>query len=229
VPSAKEGLAPTIGAQVYADLAEGIITGKFAPGERLDERDLADKFKVSRTPIREAFRELKARDLVEIRPRRGVTVARIGIEKLEHLLETNCELEALCARRCAESMTLMERTELEMLHEQSAESVRAGQQDVYLALNRRFHKLLRDGIHNPILGSIVASLQDQLVPFRQAQGDVEHRLERSHDEHDLIVAAILASNPEQAYIAMRNHNARLATHVLQLLRSRRAMERSLTA
>jgi DNA-binding GntR family transcriptional regulator len=218
----------TMGARVYASLAEEIITGRFAPGERLDERELAEKFQVSRTPIREAFRELKARDLVEIRPRRGVVVASIGIEKLAHLLEANCELEALCARRAAESMTLMERTELELLHEESATFVKAGKQREYLDVNGRFHKLLRDGTHNPVLSSIVGSLQDHLVPFRQAQGDVEDRLELSHTEHAAIVKAVLSSTPEAAYLAMRSHNARLATHVLQLLRAR-TMDRSLTA
>lgn len=207
-----------MGARVYANLADEIITGRFAPGERLDERELAEKFKVSRTPIREAFRELKARGLVDIRPRRGVVVASIGIEKLANLLEANCELEALCARRAAESMTLMERKELELLHEESAQCVSLGNQAEYLEINSRFHKMLRDGIHNPVLSSIVGTLQDHLTPFRQAQGDVEDRLELSHHEHGVVVAAILASNPEGAYLAMRNHNARLATHVLQLLK-----------
>jgi DNA-binding GntR family transcriptional regulator len=228
-PARKVPIAPTIGAQVYAKIADEIVQGKLLPGERLDERGLAKKFQVSRTPIREAFRELKVRGLVEIRPRRGVIVTRINLDRLAHLLEADCELEAICARRCAESMTLIERTELELLHNESAAAVVSGNETEYLAINRRFHRLLRDGVHNPILALIVSSLEDHLLPFQEAKGNIEHRLEQSHDEHGKIVAAILASNPEQAYLAMRRHNTRLATHVMQLLQSRAVVDNTLTA
>jgi DNA-binding GntR family transcriptional regulator len=226
---AKKHAPLTMSERVSMTLAEAIIMGHFVPGERLDERELAEKFKVSRTPIREAFRELNARGLVDIRRRRGVVVADMGIERLAHLLEANCELEALCARRAADSMTVIERKELELIHIESEQYVATGQHIEYLAVNARFHRLFRGGIHNPVLSDILRTLQDHLTPFRQAQGDVDNRLELSHMEHEAIVTAVLASDPEAAYVAMRNHNARLSLHVLQLLKSRMPLSRVLSA
>ncbi|MGJ7531471.1 GntR family transcriptional regulator, partial [Variovorax sp. GB1P17] len=103
----------TISARVQSLISEQIISGNFPPGMRLDERLLADKFKVSRTPVREALRQLAARGLTQILPMRGVVVMQIGVKELSEILHADCELEALCARLAAESMTTMEKTELE--------------------------------------------------------------------------------------------------------------------
>ena len=104
---------PTISAKVQALIADQIICGHFAPGTRLDERLLAEQFKVSRTPVREALRQLAARGLTQILPMRGVVVMQVGVKELSEILQADCELEALCARLAAESMTAMEKTELE--------------------------------------------------------------------------------------------------------------------
>lgn len=222
----QETAVPTIAARIYKALAEQIIAGTLGPGEKIEERVLAQQFQVSRTPIREALRELKARGLVQIMPRRGAVVAQIGVERLAQLLEADCELEALCARRAAESMTAMEKKELELLHEQSAQFVAADDENGYLSVNRQFHELICTGTHNDVLASMAQELRDRLAPFRQAQSRVAGRLELSHEEHSTIVAAIVAGNAEAAYLAMRNHNARLSTHVIRLLRGNRGTGRA---
>lgn len=213
---------PTIAARIYKQLADQIIDGTLAPGEKLDERVVAERFEVSRTPIREALRELGARGLVEVVPRRGVVVARIGSERLSVLLEADCELEALCARRAAQCMTAMEKKELEFLHELSANLVAANDIDGYLAVNRQFHSLICVGAHNDVIATMVDDLRERLAPFRQAQSQIEDRFVTSHGEHQAVVTAILSSNAEAAYDAMRSHNARLSTTVLRLIKRREA-------
>mgnify|MGYP000293540029 CR=1 FL=1 len=86
-------------------LQEEIESGKLPPGTALDERALALRFQVSRTPVREALQQLAVSDLVRIAPRQGVTVARLSISEVRAIMETVGELEALAAkgtRRCAE-------------------------------------------------------------------------------------------------------------------------------
>ncbi|GAB3627109.1 GntR family transcriptional regulator [Pandoraea terrae] len=217
---------PTIAARIYKSLADQIIDGTLQPGEKLDERVVAERFEVSRTPIREALRELGARGLVEVVPRRGVVVAKIGAERLSVLLEADCELEALCARRAAECMTAMEKKELEFLHEQSANLVAADDIDGYLEVNRQFHSLICAGAHNDVIATMVADLRERLAPFRQAQSQIEDRFAVSHAEHQAVVAAILASDSEAAYNAMRSHNARLSTTVLRLIKNRDSASRN---
>ena len=213
---------PTISVRIYETLAEEIIAGDLVPGQRLEERELAGRFEASRTPIREALLRLQERGLIEIIPRKGIVVATISIERLATLLEAQCELEALCARRAAESMTAMERKELEMLHEQGVQLIAAGDQSGYLVINRQFHDLIAAGTHNDVLMSTMSELRERLSPFRQAQSDVEDRLEVSHRDHAAVVHAIIDGNPEAAFTAMRDHDARLSTHVLRLIRKRDA-------
>jgi DNA-binding GntR family transcriptional regulator len=210
----------TISSKLSKLLAAQIVDGTYPPGAKLEERVLAEKFDVSRTPIREALRELGSKGLVEVVPRRGVVVARIGVGELAKLLEADCELEALCARRAAECMTAMEKKELEFVFEQSAILSRDGDTEAYLANNRQFHNLILVGAHNDVLTGMVADLRERLAPFRQAQSQVDDRLQISHDDHAAIVQAILAGDCEGAYNATRSHHARLGNSVLRLIRSR---------
>jgi DNA-binding GntR family transcriptional regulator len=208
-----------IGSRIYKTLADDIIKGNLRPGEKLDERTLAERFQVSRTPIREALRLLGSRGLVEMSPRRVGVVASIGIDRLAELLDADGELESLCARRSAEYMTVMEKKELEFLHEQGAGFAEANDTEGYLAMNDQFHRLLCAGAHNEVLASLVEDLRARLAPFRQAQPEIEVRFSVSHGEHTAVVDAILKGDPEAAYTAMRSHNARLSTTVIRLLRS----------
>jgi DNA-binding GntR family transcriptional regulator len=214
----------TISSKISKLLAAQIIDGTFPPGAKLEERGLAEKFEVSRTPIREALRELGSKGLVEVMPRRGVVVARIGVAELAKLLEADCELEALCARRAAECMTAMEKKELEFIYEQSASFAHDENTVDYLINNRQFHALILTGAHNEVLAGMVADLRERLAPFRQAQAQVDDRLAVSHEEHGAIVKAILAANCEDAYNAMRSHHARLSNRVLRLIRTRQEAE-----
>ncbi len=209
-----------MGRRLYETLAEQIITGVIKPGERLDERDLAERFEVSRTPVREALRGLQERGLVEIMPRRGVVVATISLDQLSELFEAQCEIEALCARRATELMTTMERKELELLHQLCAQRAVSGDYSSYLDANNQFHAAIARGTHNAVLITMLGDLRDRLAPYRQTQPEVEGRLEVSHAEHEAIARAIFAGEPEAAFIAMRDHDARLSNNVLRIIRNR---------
>src|SRR5262245_45779292 len=129
----------TITDRIQKSLAEQIISGALAPGQKHEEKALASRFGVSRTPGREAMRELSARGLVELVARRGVVVATIGIERLADMLTAECELEALCARLAAQQMTALERGQLKEIHERGRELAKRQDETDYLALNHKFH------------------------------------------------------------------------------------------
>lgn len=211
----------TIANRIQKSLAQDIIEGHLKPGHKLEEKALADKFGVSRTPIREALRELGARGLVEIIPRRGGIVAQIGIDRLADMLDAECELEGLCARLAAQRMTALEKGQLQDLHERGRALIGHNDEMEYLALNQSFHDLICQGAHNNTLAAVTRELRDRLAPFRQSQAnDQGQRLIRSHDEHTQITEAILRGDATAAYEVMRSHNARLSTGVINLLRSR---------
>ena len=209
---------PTIAIQIYKALAEQIINGEFGPGDKLEEQALAERFNASRTPVREALRELAARGLVNLVPRRGGVVASIGVDELADMLEAEAELEALCARMAAQRMSMLEKKQLEALHMDATSVAESGDEAGYLAANKLFHDLICAGTHNTTLAQTVRHLRDRLAPFRQTQSGVERRFEVSHGEHQAIVSAILAGDADAAGAAMLGHNARLSTNALRRVR-----------
>lgn len=209
----------TIASKIFHVLTEEIISGILKPGTRLEELPLANRFKVSRTPIREVLRDLAAKGLVQLVPRKGVLVANIGIDELSDMLEAECELEALCAQIAAHRMSLLEKKQLERIHKLADQAVKKSDPISYLELNNEFHHLICVGTHNQLLKEMVTNLRERLSGFRQAQSKTEKRLQTSHYEHQLIVDAILNSDARGAFQYMRSHNARLSSKVLEQLSS----------
>ena len=106
----------TLAENLRHQLADEIMTGVLAPGVALDETEIARRFGVSRTPVREAIRLLNASGLVEARPHRAAVVAQPSPARLVGMFEAMAELEALCATFAAERMTRIERQALEAIH-----------------------------------------------------------------------------------------------------------------
>lgn len=105
--------------QIRNALSDEIASGHLRAGTALDEQHLADRFGASRTPVREALRQLAAGGLVEVRPRRGVIVSPMTPERIMDMFETTAEIEALCVRLATHRMTPLEFSHLLELHESS--------------------------------------------------------------------------------------------------------------
>jgi DNA-binding GntR family transcriptional regulator len=188
-------------------LADDILTGRLAAGTRLDEARLAKRFAVSRTPVREALRELAATGLVRSKAHIGAVVASIPGEQIAEIFEAVAELEAVCARLCAVKMSAADRRRLEELHRRCGELVRSGDNDRYHLANGEFHAVIRQGSHNAVLDEMVATLRDRFAPLSRAQFREAGRLARSYGEHEEIVRAILRGDAAQAYHAAIRHGS----------------------
>ena len=186
-------------------IAEAILAGDYAPGARLDETGLADRFGVSRTPVREAFRHLASTGLIEVRPRRGASVASATSAQLEELFAAMAEIEATCARLAAMSMSPIERRRLEVRHDSMGVLAGGDDRDAYAAANTELHTLISAGAHNLILSDFATGLRRRMAPFRRAQFRTQGRLARSHAEHDVLVRAILTGDVAGAHAAMFTH------------------------
>ena len=188
-----------------AEIADAILSGVLRPGTRLDEQMLADRYAVSRTPVREAIRQLASTGLVEVRPRRSAVVAEVTPERLETMFIAMGELEATCARLSAMRMTPIERRRLQSQHESMAALAHDGDLDRFAEANHVFHSLIYAGTHNSILSDMAAGLCRRLGPFRHAQFRSAGRLPRSHAEHEAIMTAIVAGDSATAHAAMLHH------------------------
>lgn len=186
-------------------IEEQIVTGAFLPGTRLDEVELATRFGVSRTPVREALIQLGSAGLVEIRPRRGAIVAEIGAERLCEMFEVMAELEAMCGRLAARRITEAEQKTLVEAH-LACESARvANDPDAYYRLNEEFHGRIYAASHNGFLAEQAAALHRRLSPYRRLQLRVRDRMNTSFSEHAAIVEAILAGDGEGAARHLHAH------------------------
>jgi DNA-binding GntR family transcriptional regulator len=203
-------LKPELEGSTQADrladaIAESVLSGELQPGVRLDEATLAERYGVSRTPVREALRRLAPTGLIEVKPRRGATVANVTTAQLEMMFSAMAEIEATCARLAAMSMTPIERRRLQSLHEQMGALVRADDREAYTAANVRFHTQIYLGAHNQILSDFATSVRRRLAPFRRAQFRTDGRTSLSHAEHGAVVKAIIACDAPAAHAAMFHH------------------------
>jgi DNA-binding GntR family transcriptional regulator len=186
-------------------IADAILSAELAPGLRLDEQTLADRYQVSRTPVREALRQLATTGLIEMRPHRGAVVATLTHDRLEAMFVAMGEMEATCARLAALSMSPVERRRLQALHEAMADLVQRGDPEAYDQANLAFHTAIYAGAHNEVLRDMTAGLHRRLDPFRRAQFRTDGRLAKSHAEHAQVVQAILAGDAAAAHGTMLHH------------------------
>jgi DNA-binding GntR family transcriptional regulator len=186
-------------------LADDIVRGALAPGTALDEAELARRFGVSRTPVREAICTLAASGLVQVRAHRAAVVARPNVKQLASMFEAMAELESLCAGFAAQRMTGSERRVLEDIHEELRSMIQRGDPQRYHEVNEAFHNTIYTGAHNTYLAEITLATRVRVQPFRRAQFRNLGRLAKSHVEHDRVIQAILRGEYAVAAYAMRAH------------------------
>ncbi len=191
--------------EVSRKLADDIALGVFLPGERLDETTLAARFKVSRTPVREALKQLAITGLVAYRPNRGSTVADLSPLQIDQMFEAMGEIEATCARHAVVRMTEVERNRLSELHALSRTAIQNGDVDAYDHINRDFHLVIIHGAHNPVLIDMALGLRHKISTFRRTQFRNLERMSASFEEHSVIVEAMLARDVVTCYREMRAH------------------------
>ncbi len=188
-------------------LTDDIVSHRVVPGAALDEEKLARRFGASRTPVREALRELAASGLVELRPHRAPIVVAVDQSRVAEMFDVMADLEALCAARAATAISAEQRSRLEALHREMGEAVRNGDATTYRAGNMDFHGLIYDGAGNGYLREITLATRTRLGPYRGAQLESPHRLSASYAEHEAIVTVILRGDADRAAALMRRHLA----------------------
>ena len=196
---------PLLSERIRRSLADEIASGALRPGTALDEQQVAQRFGTSRTPAREALRQLAMDELVEVRPRRGAVVAELSVGRLIDMFEMSAEMEALCVRLASYRMHPLERVQLARLHESSAALVEAGDVEAYAAFNLAFHEAIYSATHNAYIAEQALALRNRMAGFRRAQMFEPERFRRSFEEHRDIVDAVMRGDGEEAARRMRAH------------------------
>lgn len=192
---------------VRDQIEEGILTIRYAPGERLDEMRLAEEYDVSRTPIREALKQLAENGLIEIRHRRGAIVANPQPHEILERFEVMSELEGAAGWRAAQRLTDDDRAALVAAHESCVESAGSEDSDRYYYDNEQFHRVIYAASHCGFLAEQCLTLHRRLRPYRRLQLRVRNRMRASIQEHGRIVDAIIAGDGAAARELLRSHVA----------------------
>jgi DNA-binding GntR family transcriptional regulator len=201
----KRRTKPTATERVRTVLADEIVRGVIGPGVPLDEVSIAERFEVSRTPVREAIRQLEVIGFVEARPHRGAVVPSFTAERISEMFAVMAELEALCAHEAALRSTPEERDRLTAAHEACRIAALGGDIPVYYETNLLFHDTIYAISHNGFLAEVTLGVRNRVAPFRKAQFQSTGRLMRSVSEHETVVRAVLAGDADAAAAAMRDH------------------------
>lgn len=164
-----EGTQRTVTEQVLSQLRELIISGELAPGARIDQGDLAQRFGVSVVPVREALARLQSSGLVRIVPHRGVFVEAISADELVDIYNVRELLEEHAARLAAEHLTERDLLALDQIYEQMTAAGDASDFDAYLALNRAFHFTIYRAAGRAYLLQIIEQLWDRSTRYRLVQ------------------------------------------------------------
>ncbi|NOD64419.1 MULTISPECIES: GntR family transcriptional regulator [unclassified Ruegeria] len=190
------------GNSTYQRLLEEIRDGILLPGDRLREIELSERLGVSRTPVREAIRQLEADGLVTHVPRQGATVRSLDYAEVMELYEMRAVLEGTAARLAARAASDIELDELDILNDRLAE---AGTGPDAAQINRVFHATLLDATKNRFLAKSMLSLQKALLILGPSQLLDSERAAAAVTEHRRIMAALKARDGASAETEMRAH------------------------
>lgn len=182
-----------------------IFAGELEPGMRVTEIALARKLGISRTPLREAFRELAADGLLEPMPRRGARIASLTVELIDQLFPIMGALEALSGELACRHITDAEIAEVRALHRQMAEHYARRDLDSYFRFNQRIHEAIMTATRNPALARIYVGLAGRVRHARKAANMSPERWNDAMEEHRLILDALERRDGETLAALLRRH------------------------
>ncbi|ODN69400.1 GntR family transcriptional regulator [Methylobrevis pamukkalensis] len=191
--------------ELRARLEEMIVSAELAPGERLDEAELATRFGVSRTPVREALKALAAMGLVEVRGRQGVTVASISIPILIEMFEMMAAMEGLCAKLAARRASPAQKAEMRNIHARLVEALATSDPPRFYEINREFHEVLYDASHAGFIAQQTRALRRRVAAYRRYVTFQPGRMAATIGEHETIMQAIERADAEAAFKAASDH------------------------
>lgn len=190
---------------VYESLRKTIISGVIPVGERIVEKEYAERLNISRTPVREALRRLELEELVEYLPRTGVVVKRISIEDVIEIYKIRHNLEVLATTSAMENITEQEIREIEELLDLTERKNKEGNVEEVVKLFGVFNSKIYEASRMKRLASMISRLNEYLQRFRNISIAENERREKALREHREILKAIKEKNKEDIDDIIKKH------------------------
>ena len=199
----------TTASRIYSDLRSELVSLQRRPGEPISETEIAHSYGVSRTPVREAILKLADEGLVDIFPQSGIFVSRIPIAALPESIVIRKSLEETTARLAAERASPSQILSLRAIIERQREADAAGDRVAFHQADEAFHATIADVAGYPGIWKFIQQVKIHVDRYRLLTLPVMGRMSEVIAEHEPIVAAIEAHDPDRARMAMDKHIGRL--------------------
>ncbi len=204
---------------VFNTLKDGILTGRFRPGERLLENQLAEELGVSRTPIREALRMLEIENLVDLIPRKGAQVKEMSEKDIKDVLEIRKVLEELAAGLAAENITKQEINSLKKANMDFINAFDNGDREAVLEADTRFHDIIFKATKNDKLIQIISNISIQIFRYRITYLKLLSDVSVPNQHHIELIKAFERRDAARARAISREHIDDQAIEILKSIRN----------
>ncbi len=194
-----------LGSRVFRKIREDILSGRYAADEELREKTIGDELGVSRTPVREALRQLELEGLVSIIPNKGAYVVGITQKDVRDIYEIRSRLEGLCARWAAESITKEQLGELEEIIDLSEFYSGKERYEQVVELDNRFHGVLYHASGSKELRRVLLDFHCYVQRVRRITLSEPKRVADSNEEHSKILEALKLHDAELAETLAHEH------------------------
>ncbi len=197
--------ATTLHQEIVSRIRKMIQKGTLVRGQKVNEKDLCEAMGVSRTPVREALRQLTSEGLIQLIPHKGAFVSQPCIEEISDLFEVMSVLEGTCTRLAATHMTDKDLQKIEALHEELEAHYQNRDHEAYLKTNHVFHVFIQELTGNRVLNDVINGLRQKVLLYRQRQLYQPERFDQSIQEHRNLLGAFRTRDPESAESLMKHH------------------------
>ena len=184
--------------RVFHHLREDILSGKYKEGDELKEVAIGEELGVSRTPVREAFRQLELEGLIQIIPNKGAYVTGITEKDVKDIYMIRSLLEGLCARWACEHITDAQMEEMEDNIYLSKFHAQKGHLEQLAELDNRFHEILYEACNSKMLEHQLRDFHEYVLRVRKKTLSNVNRGPKSNEEHELLMEAIKAKDADKA-------------------------------
>jgi DNA-binding GntR family transcriptional regulator len=203
----------SLSARVYHILEDAILSGKYKPDEELKEKVIGEELGVSRTPVREALRQLELQGLIRITPNKGAQVVGIDRKDMFDILEIRSMLEGLCAYKAALFATPEQVSQLDEIVYLTDFHIKKQRMEQIYEEDNRFHETLYAASGSKILEHLLSNFHHYLQRVRKVTLKEPERAEKSNEEHRRIVEAIECKDAEKARDLANQHIMNTITNI----------------
>ncbi len=188
----------TLREKILETIREAILKGNLKPGEKVAEPELAERFGISRTPIREAFRQLESEGYLTVIPRKGAVVAALSEQDVQEFYAIKSTLEGYAAELAAGRLTEKEIEKLEAINERLKQLANEGDVKAFFRVHNEFHDLFVKASGNSKLYELIQQLGMKFNRLRMASLSVNGRMAISVAEHERLIEAFRAQDGDRA-------------------------------